>query len=152
MLTKRACIHNLIIMSKSKKAKILLVDDSPEVLKHEKYLLEKAGVDVITAPNGPEAIKKIHLEKPDLVFLDLMMPGLTGDAVCRIIRNDPNLADVAVIIVTARTDDATMQSCFRCGCDAYVTKPFTPEELLSKLKVILDEKEIYLDWDKLLGK
>ena len=135
---------------KRKKAKILLVDDSAEILKQEKALLEKTGVDVITAFTGPEAIKLVHSEKPDLVFLDLMLPEMSGDAVCRYIKKDPNLANIAVIMVTALNDEKTMQSCFRCGCDAYVTKPFKPDELLRKLKVILDEKEIYLDWERLL--
>ena len=134
----------------AKRARILLVDDSAQVLEQEKKLLEKTGVELFTAFTGPEAIKAIHLNQPDLVFLDLMLPEMGGDAVCRFIKNDPKLKNIAIIMVTARKDEKTMQQCFQCGCDAYVTKPFTPEELLRKLKVILDEKEIDLDWDKLL--
>lgn len=133
-----------------KKARVFLVDDSVQVLEQEKNLLEKTGVSVTTAFTGPEAIKHVHTDKPDLVFLDLMLPEMGGDAVCRFIKNDPKLEDIAIIMVTSRNDEQTMQQCFRCGCDAYVTKPFKPEELLSKLKVILDEKEIYLNWDQLL--
>ena len=141
--------RNLVGMAKIK-AKVLLVDDSPEVLQHEKRLLEKTGVDITTAFTGPEAIKRVHMDKPDILFLDLMLPEMSGDAVCRFIRSDPKLSGIAVVMVTGRTDNETMQSCFRCGCDAFVTKPFTPDELLRKLKVVLDEKEIYLDWDRLL--
>ncbi len=135
----------------NKNAKVLLVDDSAQVLEEEKNLLEKTGVDITYAYTGPEAIKRVHMEKPDLVFLDLMLPEMGGDAVCRYIKNDPKLEETAVIMVTARADEQTMQTCFRCGCDAYVTKPFQPDELLRKLKVILDEKEIYIDWEKLLN-
>lgn len=127
-----------------------MVDDSNKALQQEKKLLERTGVKIITASTGPEAVKMVHTERPDIVFLDLMLPEMGGDAVCRFIKSDPKLSDVAVIIVTARTEEKVMQRCFQCGCDAYVTKPFKPEELLRKLKVILDEKEIYLNWDKLL--
>ena len=134
----------------SKSARVLLVDDSAKVLEQEKKLLEKIGVSILTALTGPEAIKRVHMDKPDIVFLDLMLPEMGGDAVCRFIKSNPKLADIAVIMVTARTEEKVMQRCFQCGCDAYVTKPFKPEELLRKLKVVMDEKEIYLEWDKLL--
>ena len=134
----------------SKQAKVLLVDDSPPVLEQERKLLEKTGVQISLAYTGPEAIKKIHLERPDVVFLDLTMPEMGGEAVCRFIRNDPRLKEIAVVIVTGKTDEETMQKCFSCGCDAFVTKPFTAEEILNKLKVVLDDKEIYLEWDRLM--
>ena len=85
-----------------------------------------------------------------MVFLDLMLPEVSGDAVCRFIKNDPRLVNTAVVIVTGKSDEETMQTCFRCGCDAFVTKPFKAEEILKKLKVVLDDKEIYLDWDRLI--
>ena len=138
-------------MSKTTKtAKVLLVDDSNKALQQEKNLLERTGVQVTTALTGPEAIKLVYTDKPDIMFLDLMLPEMGGDAVCRFIKSNPRLADISVIIVTARTEEEVMQRLFQCGCDAYVTKPFKPEELLRKLKVVLDEKEIYLNWDKLL--
>ncbi len=123
----------------SKSARVLLVDDSAKALEQEKKLMEKTGVQILTASTGPEAIKKVHMDKPDIVFLDLMLPEMGGDAVCRFIKSDPKLAGIAVIIVTARTEEKVMQRLFQCGCDAYVTKPFKPEELLRKLKVVLDE-------------
>lgn len=129
---------------------MLLVDDSPQVLEQEKRLLEKTGVVISVAYTGPEAIKKIHIERPDVVFLDLMLPEMGGEAVCRFVRSDPRLKDIAVVIVTGKTGGGTMEECFNCGCDAFVTKPFTVEEILNKLKVILDDKEIYLDWDRLM--
>lgn len=132
-----------------KRAKVLLVDDSPPVLAQEQQLLEKTGVVISTAMTGSEAVKRIHMEKPDLVFLDLMLPEINGDAVCRMIKNDPKTSGTTVIIVTAKTDEETMQRCFRSGCDAFIKKPFTADEILNKLKVVLDEKEIYLDWGSL---
>jgi len=132
-----------------KQAKVLLVDDSPQVLDQEKKLIERTGVSISLACTGPEAIKKIHIERPDVVFLDLMLPEMGGEAICRFIRADPRLKDTAVVIVTGKTGGGTMQECFNCGCDAFVTKPFTAGEILNKLKVILDDKEIYLDWDRL---
>lgn len=133
-----------------KKGKVLIVDDNEAMLEQEKALLEKTGLEIVLARSGPEAIKQTYTKKPDLIFLDLMLPGMNGDEVCRFIKNDKELAEVAVIIVTARTDQESMQRCYRCGCDAYVTKPVTATELLRKLKVVLDDKEIYLDWDKLV--
>ena len=130
-----------------KAGKILIVDDSEAVLEAEKNLLQKTGLHISLAKNGPEAIKKTYLEKPDIIFLDLMLPEINGDQVCRFIKNDKDLKETAVIIVTAKTDPETMQRCFKCGCDAYLSKPVTAKELLSKLKVVLDDKDIYIDWD-----
>jgi len=134
----------------SRKPKVLLVDDSPQVLDQQKVFLERTGVEIVCASTGPEAIKKIHMEHPEVVFLDLMLPEMNGDAVCRFIKSDPKLSETAVVIVTARSDEETMQRCFQCGCDAFVGKPFSAPEILGKLKVVLDDKEIYLDWDRLV--
>jgi two-component system alkaline phosphatase synthesis response regulator PhoP len=134
----------------AKKAKVLLVDDSVPVLNQERSLLERTGVTISTASTGTEAIKKIYRDRPDVVFLDLMLPEMSGDAVCRFIKNDSRVANTAIVIVTGKDDELTMQRCFQSGCDAFVSKPFKAEEILKKLKVVLDDKEIYLDWDRLI--
>jgi CheY-like chemotaxis protein len=126
---------------------ILLVDDQKSTLDLEKSFLEGTGLQVITASGGSEALKMVVTKRPDVIFLDLMLPEMNGDVVCNFVKNREELKDIAVIILTAKDDPASLQRCFQCGCDAYVTKPISQEEFLDKIKFVLDEKGIYLNWD-----
>lgn len=126
---------------------ILLVDDQKSILDLERSFLKGTGLRVVTASTGSEALKAIITERPDVVFLDLMLPGMNGDAVCNFVKGREELKDISVIILTAKDDQSSLQRCFQCGCDAYVTKPISREEFLSKIKFVLDEKGIYLSWD-----
>ena len=128
------------------KVKILLVDDQPEVLEHERTILEKIPVvEVITARTGAEAIQALVKHRPDMVFLDLILPDLTGEQILRVIRAKEELKDLTVVIVTAKGDQEQYQRAFQLGCDAYVTKPFEEEDILTKVKLILSEKGIVYD-------
>ena len=129
------------------KPKILLVDDQKSILDLERSYLKGTGLQIVTASTGSEALQMIISKRPDVVFLDLMLPGMNGDAVCNFVKNRKELKDIAVIILTAKDDQSSLQRCFKCGCDAYVTKPISREEFLSKIKFVLDDKEIYLNWD-----
>ena len=122
------------------KLKVLVVEDNPSVLNQEKEMLSDLGFPIITAMDGAEAIKKVTEERPFLVLLDLMLPKINGDAVCKYIKEHPELSDTAVIIVTATDDPDYLERCFRSGCDAYVIKPLDKADLHKKIKIILQEK------------
>lgn len=125
------------------KAKILLVDDTQPILDQEMRILSRVpGVEIATATTGTAALKHIVTQHPDIVFLDLMLPDLSGEQICRVIKTKPDLQDIAVIIVTAKDDPGQLERAFAIGCDAYVTKPFQEEDLVGKVQVLLSEKGI----------
>ncbi len=120
-------------------ARILIVDDE----KHIRLLLERAlksleeqGVELLMADNGDEALQAIVDKRPELVFLDLMLPKMSGYDLCRTVKKEMGL-DVYVIVVTAKGQDQDRARGIEVGADEYITKPFNPIELLSKAKGIL---------------
>lgn len=123
------------------KPKILLVDDVRGILDQEKEILSCLDVDFLMAEHGTEALKVITQEKPNIVLLDLMLPGMNGDTICKFVKARPELQKTAVVIVTARDDERELQRCFASGCDAYVTKPIDAADLLNKVQILLDEIE-----------
>jgi len=127
-------------------AKILLVDDVQSILDEEQRILgQYAELELFTSLNGAEALKKVVDERPQIVFLDLVLPDISGEQICRVIKSKPQLQDIAVIIVTGKDDQAQLQRAFEAGCDAYVVKPFDEEDLLGKVRLLLAEKGIMLD-------
>lgn len=130
----------------SSKAKILLVDDVAAILEEEERVVKSLSPDitVLKVGTGQDAIKAIVAQRPDVVFLDLILPDLHGDAVCKWVKSKPELADVNIVIVTARNDEAQLQRSFQSGCDAYVTKPIDAEDIKNKVNMLLSEKGIYL--------
>lgn len=128
------------------KAKILLVDDVAAILDEEERIVKALSPEltVLKVGTGQEAIKTIVAQRPDVVFLDLILPDLHGDAVCKWVKSKPELADVNIVIVTARNDEAQLQRSFQSGCDAYVTKPIDAEDIKNKVNMLLSEKGIYL--------
>jgi len=127
-----------------KKVKILLVDDQPEVLGEEKRILGKIPVvELYTADTGAGAIQSLVKYRPDVVFLDLILPDLNGEQILRVIRSKEELKNTVVVVVTARGDQEQFQRAFLLGCDAYVTKPFDENDLLTKVRMILSEKGIF---------
>src|SRR5262245_33954431 len=113
---------------------ILVVDDEEDVVDFLTTTLETEGFHVRGATSALEALLQIQKEKPQLLLLDLMMPKVSGDELCRIIKNDPDLFDIHIIILSARTDTDTIVSCFDSGADEYLTKPIPPRELVARLK------------------
>jgi DNA-binding response OmpR family regulator len=120
--------------------KILIVDDED----HLRMLIEQAleeleddGVDFYTASNGEEALELIVSEKPDLVFLDVMMPKMNGLEVCKRVKQDLKLNDVAIIILTAKGQELDKKKGEEVGADLYMTKPFDPDRLLEKAREII---------------
>ncbi|MFO7171719.1 MAG: response regulator transcription factor [Bacillota bacterium] len=114
--------------------RILVVDDEPAIVELVAYNLRREGFDVLTAATGPEALEKATAEKPDLVVLDLMLPGMDGFAVCRELRKR---SEVPVLILSARGDEVDRVVGFELGADDYVVKPFSPRELIARVKAIL---------------
>jgi len=120
--------------------KILIVDDED----HLRMLIEQAleeleddGVDFYTASNGEEALELIVKEKPDLVFLDVMMPKMNGLEVCKRVKLDLKLNDIAIIILTAKGQELDKKKGEEVGADLYMTKPFDPDKLLEKAREII---------------
>ena len=113
---------------------ILLVDDETSILDVVRYNLEKANFRVVTARDGLEALQLTHSEKPDLLILDLMLPGLDGFEVCRQLRTESN---VPIIMLTARDEEIDRVLGLELGADDYVVKPFSTRELIARVKSVL---------------
>jgi len=129
------------IMATSKKPKILVVDDEPDVVELIEFNLKGAGWDVITAADGEEALKKARAVPLDLIVLDVMLPEVDGLEVCKQLRNDPSTAAVPIIMLTAKAAEIDRVLGLELGADDYVTKPFSPRELVLRVKGLLRRTE-----------
>lgn len=118
--------------------KVLVVDDEPAIRELVQFNLERAGLGVVTAADGEEALALFRAERPDLVLLDLMLPRLDGFTVCRRIREE---SPVPIIILTARTAEQDRVDGLELGADDYLTKPFSPRELVARVKAVLRRVE-----------
>ncbi len=114
--------------------KILVVEDDTSLLTTLKYNLQKDGYSVTTAIDGPEALEVARKEKPDLIVLDVMLPGLSGYEVCRILRKE---TIVPILMLTAKTEDTDKIVGLEIGADDYMTKPFSMRELLARVRAML---------------
>ncbi|MHC1764838.1 MAG: response regulator [Verrucomicrobiia bacterium] len=119
------------------KAKILVVDDEPDALELIGFNLEKAGFDVITAEDGVEALRKARDLAPAAMVLDLMLPEMDGLDVCKSLRADPRTAGTAIIMLTARAAEVDRVLGLELGADDYLTKPFSPRELVLRIRKLL---------------
>ena len=117
--------------------RILVVDDEPDITALVAYHLARAGYRVSTATNGQDALKSAREERPDVVVLDLMLPGVSGYEVLRELRQRPETRDVGVILLTARREEADRVRGLSLGADDYLTKPFSPQELTLRVAAIL---------------
>ncbi len=119
------------------KHKILIVDDEPDILEFMQYNLEKEGFEVFLASSGKQAIEVAKHELPDLIILDVMMPGMDGIETCRELRNDARLRDTIIAFLTARNEDYSQIAGFESGADDYIAKPIKPRVLISRIKALL---------------
>ena len=121
--------------------KVLIVDDEPNILILMEQALEKLEDDndaiLLTAKNGREALDIIHAEKPDLVFLDVMMPKMSGLEVCQQVKENEELNNIYIIMLTAKGQEFDKKTGIAVGADLYMTKPFRPKEVLAKSREIL---------------
>ena len=116
--------------------RILAVDDEKHIVRLIQVNLERAGYKVVTAYDGKEAMEKVESEKPDMVILDVMMPYMDGFEVLQNLRKNPDTRELPVIMLTAKAQDADVFRGWQSGVDAYLTKPFNPQELIAFVKRI----------------
>ncbi|MBU2646294.1 response regulator transcription factor [bacterium] len=121
---------------------ILLVDDEADILELLRYNLDREGYKTISAMTGEEALQKIESHKPDLVILDLMLPGIDGLEITRRIKNNPARAGIPIIMLTAKGEEADIVTGLELGADDYVTKPFSPRILLARIKAMIRRKHL----------
>lgn len=117
--------------------KVLLVDDEPDIIELLKYNLEREGYAVSSASNGREALKVAKAERPDLIVLDIMMPGMDGVEVCNQLRQQPEFKNTVITFLTARGEDYSQIAGFEAGADDFITKPVRPKVFVSKVKALL---------------
>jgi DNA-binding response OmpR family regulator len=123
--------------NKNLSAKILIVDDEPNVLRMVSYALNAEGFEVIVAQNGNEALIKVLTEAPDLVLLDVMLPDMSGVEVCEQLRKRQENIDLPIIMLSALDQVSDKVKCLEAGADEYVTKPIAPQELIARIKALL---------------
>ncbi|HPH84745.1 MAG TPA: response regulator transcription factor [Ferruginibacter sp.] len=116
--------------------KILIADDEPDILEIIQYNLQAEGYEVITAKNGDEALEKAKKNLPDLVMLDIMMPGKNGIEVCKLLRLNPDFQKTLIVFLTALSDEGTEIKGLETGADDYLTKPISPKVLVSKVHAL----------------
>ena len=117
--------------------RVLVVDDEPHVVKTLTFVLKKEGYQVFTAGNGEEAINQVHASKPDLMFLDVMMPKKNGYEVCQELKSDSNLKSIHIIMLSAKGQEADKEKALNLGADEFMTKPFSPGGVVTRVKELL---------------
>ncbi|WP_420474296.1 response regulator transcription factor [Noviherbaspirillum sp. ST9] len=117
--------------------RILIADDEPNIVASLEFLMEREGFEVVTAADGDAAIKAMKSGRPDLVLLDVMMPGKNGYEVCRHIRSDPGWQQVKIVMLSAKSRDTDIAKARALGVDAYLTKPFSSKELVHQVNQLL---------------
>jgi DNA-binding response OmpR family regulator len=120
---------------------ILIVDDEKQLVSLVKLHMEMAGYEVLSAKDGEEALEIVRKESPDLIILDLMIPKIDGWEVCRRIRAESKVGNIPIIMLSARTETEDKLKGYECGTDDYVTKPFSPRELVARVKRVLARAE-----------
>jgi len=120
---------------------IVVADDEPHVVRALSFVLTKEGFSVAVAANGEEALARIREERPRLVFLDIVMPKLTGMEICKTIKADPELKDSLVIILTCKGQELDRQNSMLAGADEFLTKPFSPREVVTLARSLLTRGE-----------
>ena len=132
-----ATLANRVANSFMLKPKILVVDDEPDALELIGFNLKAAGYDVITAEDGNSALRKARSHRPALILLDLMIPEVDGLEVCKILRRDPETSGLPIIMVTAKAGEVDSVLGLELGANDYITKPFSPRELVLRVKNLL---------------
>ena len=137
------------------KPKILVVDDEPDAVELIEFNLKANGYDVATAADGEEALEKARALLPNLIILDIMLPEVDGMEVCKILRRDQRTSGIPIIMLTAKAAEIDRVLGFELGADDYVTKPFSPRELVLRVKRLLrtgavtEEKGDHVVWKEL---
>jgi two-component system alkaline phosphatase synthesis response regulator PhoP len=122
--------------------RVLVAEDEQDVAELIRYHLAKDGYEVIVAKTGAEALRRAREAKPDLVLLDIMIPQMNGWEVCRCLKREPETADIPVIMVSGRVEEGDKVLGFELGADDYVTKPFSPRELLARIRAVARRRKV----------
>ena len=125
--------------------RILVVDDEEDILDLVEYNLAKNGYDVTCVASGEEAIEIVRKDSPDLILLDLMLPGVDGLEVCRRLKGDATAANVPIVMLTAKGEEADIVTGLELGADDYVTKPFSTRVLIARVNAVLRRKDDEID-------
>ena len=120
--------------------RVLVVDDDPQVLRLMRVNLELEGYDVVSAPDGEQALEAVITENPDVVVCDVMMPGIDGLTVLRNLRSNPHTKKIPFVVVSAKAQRSDIKAALEMGADKYITKPFDPQELLDAVELLLNRK------------
>ncbi len=128
-------------MTPAMKTRILVVDDEPDALELVEFNLRQAGYEVAAAEDGAEAVEKARATLPHLIVLDVMLPEMNGLEVCKILRRDPATARIPIIMLTAKAGEIDRVLGLELGADDYVTKPFSPRELVLRVKNVLQRRQ-----------
>lgn len=120
-------------------AKILIAEDEPDIRELVAFMLRFAGYEVMAASNGEEAVQVATRDVPDLVLMDVRMPRMTGYDACRLMKANPVLHDVPVVFLSAKGQEAEIQSGLEAGAEEYLLKPFSPDELTNRVRAILSK-------------
>ncbi len=120
--------------------KILIVDDEPNIVVPLQFLMEQNGYQTLVAQSGEEALETISKETPDLVLLDIMLPGIDGFEVCEIVRLKPEWRHIRIIFLTAKGRDVDIAKGMVLGADEYITKPFSNQDIIAAAKKLLKEQ------------
>jgi two-component system alkaline phosphatase synthesis response regulator PhoP/two-component system response regulator VicR len=128
--------------------KIMAVDDERHIVRLIQVNLERSGYQVVTAFDGPDALKKVETDRPDLIVLDVMMPKMDGFEVLKRLQANPETREIPVIMLTAKAQDADVFRGWASGVSAYLTKPFNPLELITFVRRILSGRDDYDDGEK----
>lgn len=131
--------------SPKRKATILVVDDEAVIRSLERHVLEELGHDVIEAENAEQAIQQARQHKPDLILLDIMMPGLTGIQACNLLRQDPATAETRILVVSGLEPTRALEESIIAGADDFLTKPIDTTELAVRVRSMLRVRNIHDD-------
>ncbi|AVI63355.1 response regulator transcription factor [Halomonas sp. GFAJ-1] len=122
-------------------AKVLVVDDEPNILLSLEFLMEQAGFEVVTAEDGEQALEQVNSASPDLLLLDISLPGMSGFDVLERLRGQEATAQLPIIMLTAHGRDVEREKGMALGADDYITKPFSTQSLVEKVKALLTEEQ-----------
>ncbi len=120
-------------MDRVRTKKAIIVEDHPDLMEILSLQLEALGFSVISANNGLEGVEKAVTEKPDLILMDIMMPGMDGREATRRIRSNPETKDIPILAATVLFTESDLRSCIEAGCNDYIVKPFSHQELREKI-------------------
>ena len=118
--------------------KVLIVDDEPNIVVPLEFLMEQNGYEVMIAQSGEECLEIISKDRPDLLLLDIMLPGIDGFEVCEILRLNPDWKDIKIIFLTAKGREVDIAKGMVLGADAYITKPFSNEHIVRQVRELLN--------------